>query len=261
MTEVEKVYYDDIREKKIINHSANKVNRTGKGPIRFPSDYLSKKEREQMNGECRSWNLNGFYSWDEFKQMPNDIKISWLNRMLNVYGVGIKNIETVVFNGRTNILVTWLNRHAEVKKYVNAPGRGGHTPKSAAEKFAAAVESWRTTQITMSETPETNDDWTPAERDFITRFIAPLSEPKKEESETATIEINPEEVANSTSVTEETDDSILYASTPTELPKMSHMEFGMDGFDLNFLRMVAERFGDQKVRVCISVYVENNIDE
>ncbi len=267
MTEEKEVYFEDLKQKNDIKKSAFKKNRTGKGPLRFPSDYKTKKEREAMNGECRSWNLNGFYSWDEFKKMPDDIKITWLNRMLNKFGVRLCDISKIVFHKSDSHLANWLGKNKEIHMYINVPKRGAKIKQSDLDIFTKAVETWRTTEVTLSEKPvatedpSQGDDWTSEERDFISRYIAPLSEPKKVEPKEAIIKINPEEVVNSTSVTEETDDSILYAFTPAELPKMSHMEFGMDGFDMDFLRMIAQRFGDQKIRVCVSVYVEKSVDE
>lgn len=245
MTEVEKMFRDDIREKKSIKNSASKKNRTGKGPVKFPSDYLSKKEKEALNGECSTWNLNGFYTWDEFKKMPDDIKISWLNRMLNVYGIGISNIEAVVFDGRKKILSNWLDDHPEIRMYVNVPSRGGRRSKTTVEKFAAAVEAWRNPEPKKVENTTINPDET-------------------ESTEPVLIKTDP----NSRALSEwlkETDDSdispthVCYAFDPAILPKMSSMEFSMDGFDMDFLRMIRDRFGDQKVHVCVSVYVEKDM--
>lgn len=260
MTEAEKMFHDDIREKKSIKNSANKTNRTGKGPIRFPSDYLSKKEKNAMNGECITWNLNGFYSLDEFKSMPDDIKISWINRILNVYNARLCDISAVVFNKCDKYLSQYLQRSPEIRKYINVPRKGAKISETDYARFMKAVEEWRNpkaietletlgNELVKEEPVEVPKDFSPEERDFITRYIAPLSEPKKEEPVNM---INPsEELVEIHSI----------ETSPVELPRMSHIEFSMDGFDMGFLQMIKARFGDQQIRVCVSVYVEKSIDE
>ena len=245
MTEAAKVFHDDIREKKSIKNSASKTNRTGKGPVRFPSDYLSKKEKESLNGECSTWNLKGFYSWDEFKKMPDDIKISWLNHMLNVYGIGIANIESVVFDGKRKILSNWLTDHPEIKQYVNVPPRGGKRSKSILTNFTKAVETWRASEA--GESTLDDDGFTEEEKRFITTYIAPISEPKKIEDPMKVNMINPHEK--------------VVEIPRLEAPRIDSMEFSMNGFDMDFLRMIQDRFGDQKVRVCVSVYVEKSMED
>lgn len=85
---------DDVtyraKELKKISNSARRMNRTGKGPIRFPSDYLTNKEKKAMNGECKTYKLDGPCTWAEFKSMPHDIQCQWVNRQKESYGVNYR---------------------------------------------------------------------------------------------------------------------------------------------------------------------------
>ena len=74
------VFVSDIREKKNIGRSArNKRTHNGKrGGVKLPSGYLSKKELIAMSGEVKSYRLNEPMTWEEFKGMPDDIKISYI---------------------------------------------------------------------------------------------------------------------------------------------------------------------------------------
>ena len=240
MTEAAKVFHDDIREKKSIKNSASKTNRTGKGPVKFPSDYLSKKEKEALNGECSTWKYSDFPDREAFNRMPDDIKIGYLNWIINVYGVGIASISKYVFNQADSALDMWLKNHNQVSMYVNRPKKGFYAKRKDIARLKADVEKARAPKPIEPETR--SDDFTEEEKRFITTYIAPLSEPKKVEE--------PEE-----------DTTMTYAFDPTVLPKMSHIEFGMDGFDMDFLRVIRDRFAGQKIRVCVSVYVEKSVDE
>ena len=210
MTEIQEVYFDDIREKKSIKNSAMKKNRTGKGPIRFQTDYMTKKEREAMNGECQTWDLKTFYTWSEFRSMPSDIQIAWINRMLTVYNVGLSTIGEHLYD-KPNKFHSYLKDHPEIKKYINCPRPGGRHSKSVREKFINDVNIWKNG----------------ASSDLA------INETAKETIEAAT-------------------------SQPIT---MSDICFTMDGFDMDFLNIVKEKFGNQSIRVNITVFVNNkNID-
>ena len=80
MTDEKFVFISESKEKKNIAHSArNRRTHTGKGgKVRFPSDYLSKKELQSMNSEVTAYKLNSMMTWNEFKAMPDDIKVAYI---------------------------------------------------------------------------------------------------------------------------------------------------------------------------------------
>ena len=89
MSEAEYELKQDCMEKKITARSA-KSTRThcGKsGAVKFPSDYLSKKELNAMNGECKSYRMNAPMSWKEFKSMPADLQRDYIRALRKTYNV------------------------------------------------------------------------------------------------------------------------------------------------------------------------------
>lgn len=89
MTDEKYVFTQDVREKKITARSArNTRTHNGKrGAVKFPSDYLSKKELQAMNGEVKSYRLNEPMKWDEFKTMPDDLKVAYINALRTKFDV------------------------------------------------------------------------------------------------------------------------------------------------------------------------------
>lgn len=77
MTEFDK----DIREKKQIGNSARHKVVSGGRRVGFPSDGLTKKEREALNSEVRSWNTKRVMPWGTYKQMPGDLQKEYLTNM------------------------------------------------------------------------------------------------------------------------------------------------------------------------------------
>ena len=49
--------------------------------VGFPSDSLTKKEREALNSEVRSWNTKRVMPWGTYKQMPVDLQKEYLTNM------------------------------------------------------------------------------------------------------------------------------------------------------------------------------------
>jgi hypothetical protein len=112
MKDEEYLYKTDCREKKNIANSArNKRTHTGKGGrVRFPSDYLTKKEKEAMNGEVKSYKLNAPMSYEEFKAMPKDIQEQYLKLLRKVYCAPWTEIEAMMGCGRC-VLSRYMERN------------------------------------------------------------------------------------------------------------------------------------------------------
>lgn len=79
---------DSIGKKKIAHSSHNRKTHCGKGGrVKFPSDYLSKKELKAMNGDVKSYNLNRPMTWEEFRSMPQDLQVMYIKKLRNEFGV------------------------------------------------------------------------------------------------------------------------------------------------------------------------------
>ncbi len=87
-------FISDVKDKKITARSArHQRSHTGKGGrVRLPSDNLSKKELQKMNGECKSYRLNDPMAWKEFKAMPDDIKCTYIKLLRNKFNVPFNHI-------------------------------------------------------------------------------------------------------------------------------------------------------------------------
>lgn len=86
MTDEKFLFVTDCAEKKAIGKSYYNKVRKG-GSVRMPSDNLTKKELQAMNGEVKSYRLNEPMKWAEFRAMPDDIKIAYIEAIRNKYKV------------------------------------------------------------------------------------------------------------------------------------------------------------------------------
>lgn len=84
---------DSIDKKNIARSSRNKRTHCGKGgSVKFPSDYMTKKELKAMNGEVKSYRLNDPMTWKEFKKLPDDIKVAYIKSLREKYAVPDKDL-------------------------------------------------------------------------------------------------------------------------------------------------------------------------
>lgn len=89
MRDEEFCFVSDVREKKRTATGAfHKRTHAGKGgAVKFPSDFLTRKELNAMNGEVKSYNINSPMTWKDFKGLPDDIKIIYIKLLREKFDV------------------------------------------------------------------------------------------------------------------------------------------------------------------------------
>lgn len=98
MTDEKYTFITDVAEKKRIARGAfNKRTHNGKGgKVRFPSDYLSNKERNEMNGKVREYRMNSPITYAEFKKYPDDLKKKYVKRLRDTFDVSDTDIAAMM---------------------------------------------------------------------------------------------------------------------------------------------------------------------
>lgn len=93
LSDEEFVFRQDVREKKQAGRGVFCKVRGGGKHVRLPSDYLSRKERQKMNGECVTYNMNKPVNWQTAKkEWPNDILVQYFKKLYFEYGFSTKMI-------------------------------------------------------------------------------------------------------------------------------------------------------------------------
>ena len=82
-------FMEDCKEKKIIGRSAhNRRGNCGKrGRVMLLSDILTKKQRESLNGECKTYHMNKPMNWDMFISMPTDLQVEYIKTLRKKFNV------------------------------------------------------------------------------------------------------------------------------------------------------------------------------
>lgn len=89
MTDEKYVFVSEVRDKKRTATGAfHKRTHAGKGgAVKFPSDFMTQKERNAMNGEVTTYRMNDPMTWAEFRKLPDDIKIMYIKSIREKFGV------------------------------------------------------------------------------------------------------------------------------------------------------------------------------
>lgn len=133
MSEITDMFYDECADRKRTARGAfNKRTHNGKrGGVKFPSDYLSKKEKSKMNGEIKVYKMNEPITYAEFKEYPDDLKKQYVNNLREKFDVSDTAIaEMMGINKRT------LNRLLNI---IHASGGRRGSRKADYEGF----EKWK----------------------------------------------------------------------------------------------------------------------
>lgn len=133
MTDEKYTFVTDVAEKKRTARGAfNKRTHNGKGgKVKFPSDYLSKKERNKMNGEVKEYRMNSPITYAEFKKYPDDLKKQYVKKLRDMFDVSDTDIAAMMgVNAKT--LAASLNKIG---------ARGGRRGKRKADYVA--FEKWK----------------------------------------------------------------------------------------------------------------------
>lgn len=78
MTDEEYIFRQTELERKRTARGDYNKKRQGGRHVRLPSDNLTRKERNDMNGECQTYKLSEPMTWHEFKKMPEDIRKEYI---------------------------------------------------------------------------------------------------------------------------------------------------------------------------------------
>lgn len=141
MSDEEFIYRQDIKEKKAAGRGAfHKKGGSKSKKCNFPSDYMTRKEKQALNGEVFSYDPRKWYSWEEFKAMPMEYQIKYINSLLTRYNCSFAAIVKYVFQITDVGLRNHFTRNKQLQ-YINMPAKSiGKALQAGNEKLREDVE-------------------------------------------------------------------------------------------------------------------------
>ena len=111
MSEAERVFNETNRDRKRVARGAKNRVRGGGKIVRLPHDGLSKKEREAMSGEVKSYNMGGPMPWAEFRAMPLDLQQKYLDDLDKKFPGVPQKLVAEMFGVDKNTFAPYLYRN------------------------------------------------------------------------------------------------------------------------------------------------------
>ena len=118
MTDEEFIFRQISAERKRIGRGDFNKKRKGGRFVRLPSDNLTKKEREKMNGECLQYNMNAPVKWREFLTWPQDLQREYIEKLMDFYNA--KNEDIAKMFGVS------VSQYRKLKNSLGIKGKPGH---------------------------------------------------------------------------------------------------------------------------------------
>lgn len=75
-----------------------KISKRKRGPVRLPSDNLTEKEIEALHGEVKTYRLREPMTWEQFKAMPDDLKVEYIEKIRKNFNAPDAYIAELMFN-------------------------------------------------------------------------------------------------------------------------------------------------------------------
>lgn len=85
MTDAEYIFRQTSKERKRNGIGDFHKKRKGGKVIHFPSDHLSRKEKKALNGEVKTYSFRDPLTWEQFKEMPKDIRQQYLDTLTDKF--------------------------------------------------------------------------------------------------------------------------------------------------------------------------------
>lgn len=114
MTEAEQVYKKDIVDKQRLNKSAM-CKKNGPNTSKLGNRRLTNEEINERHGEVKMYKLDCFLSYSVFREMPNDLKVEYINKLCDKYDISIKHISRELFGQEDDALQKYLSINGILK--------------------------------------------------------------------------------------------------------------------------------------------------
>jgi len=105
---IEREFYDEIREKKLLVSSAkHKKNGSKSKKCSLPSDHITQAQWKKMNGGVTVYQLNKPIEWSEFRELPLAIQQEYIATLKERYGMTLKDLSKM-FGVRRGIVLAYF---------------------------------------------------------------------------------------------------------------------------------------------------------
>lgn len=144
MTDEAYSYHEDVATRSIIKKSASH-RKNGSATQKLGNRRMSWQEIYSKHGEVKEYNMKSFMTFSEFKEMPKDLQVEYVNNLQDKYDISIKHISRYLFNVGEEGLQSHLKMF-DILKDCNPCKRRG---KTGLEQFRDDIREFKRRERTI----------------------------------------------------------------------------------------------------------------
>ena len=89
--------YEVMQKKRITRGAAHMKRGSESKKCSLPSDNMTRAEWKRRNGPVSTYKLDAPMSWEQFREMPFDLRKKYLNNLYDLYGASDARIGAMMF--------------------------------------------------------------------------------------------------------------------------------------------------------------------
>lgn len=139
MTDEEFVFNSTVAERSVLKKSAQH-KKNGPAVAKLGNKRMTAQEIREKHGACQAFNMDGFMNFNEFKAMPNDIQVEYVNKLQDKYDIGLLQISRYLFH----VGDEGLQSHLRINGILNQCNPAKRRAKVGLVQFQKDIENyWR----------------------------------------------------------------------------------------------------------------------
>ena len=138
MTEAAYAYHEDVMSRSNLKKSAT-YKKNGINTQKLGNRPITNEEIRSKHGDVRTYNMGGLMSYSEFTEMPNDLKVAYVNRLCDDYDISICHISRYLFNKGDDGLRSYLRNNKILNECNPQKARG----KTGLARFQDDILVWK----------------------------------------------------------------------------------------------------------------------
>lgn len=138
MTDAAMSYQETVAERSVLKKSAAH-RKNGSATTKLGNKRLSWKEIAEKHGPCKTYSVEGLLNYEQFKDLPDDLKVEWINRICDKYDISIKHISRYLFEMDDKTLSDYLGDCKIL--FQCSPGK--KRAKSGLNQFREDIVDWK----------------------------------------------------------------------------------------------------------------------
>lgn len=144
MTEAARIYREEVSNRSRISRSVHN-KKHGSGTQKLGNRKMSWQEIAGKHGDISKWCLKDFLTWDIFVQMPDDLKVEYVDKLCDEYDISIQHISQYLFNKGGDGLRAHLrnNRDKDGKRLFDKCDTLKPRANSGLLRFRKDIDKWK----------------------------------------------------------------------------------------------------------------------